>query len=335
MEPRRLSLEERLSELYAKVPPPPGGLADGRAQMLAAAAQTEIRVLPPEGRRRVLLLRRFRAARAFRPLALSVLVLLVLTMAGGGVVWAASDSLPGDVLYPVKLAVEDFRLALIADPAAQAERSLSFVTERVEEIRGLADRGETIPDEVVTRMAEQVDRIVVEAAAVSPDQAPGLLEQLEEGMCLQQQTLERIQVKGSAGDQEALNLALQITERARQAADLAKGDPGRLQYEYMHQGEAQNATEESPPSESNHPYQNGEIEGEPTDAGAGEGSDAGEGNAGSGCGSSQSETVPYDLAPPRTSIWGNRGARPVQTTPTETVESNGSLERGPSRGFNR
>ena len=41
--------------------------------------------------------------------AVAIAVILVLFLAGGGTVTASSDSLPGDMLYPVKMATEKVR----------------------------------------------------------------------------------------------------------------------------------------------------------------------------------------------------------------------------------
>jgi hypothetical protein len=279
MDPRKRTLEEELKALYAQVPPPPGGLVEGRKRMFAEAAQRGYPPLVTEGNR-LPLFRRLRMAPAFRALVVCAVVVLTLALAGGSALLASGASLPGDMLYPVKLAVEDFRLSLTADPATRAERSMRFVGERVEEMRGLTDKGEMIPDGVVTRMEQQIDRVVIQAAAASPEQAPGLVECLREGMRLQGQALEQMRAGSSPEDQTALNAALRITERAYQAADLAKGDPKRLEYEYLHQGRPEEPGAEAPQPEYNdqHQNQNGEEVGDPQEAPApGEGPGPGTG----------------------------------------------------------
>lgn len=365
MERRRRTLEEELKALYAQVPPPPGGLAEGRRRMFAEAVQRGYLPLEPE-RRRIPLFRRLRMAPAFRTLAICAVVILTLAFAGGGAVLASGDSLPGDMLYPIKLAIEDFRLSLTADPVTQAERNMSFVGERVEEMRGLTEKGEAIPEGVVTRMVQQIDRIVIDAAAASPEQAPGLLEHLREGMRLQQQVLEQMQATGSPQDQSALNTALRVTERAYQAADLAKGDPKRLQYEYLHQARPEEPGTEAPQPEYNyqHEAENGEAIGDPQGApAAGEGSGAGTGSgagagpgSGSGTGSGDdTDTAPdtapgpgpgtdgsgpessvpgsdsSTCAPPRNSVRGSASMGSLETAPSTPKE----LEQSPGRRYSR
>ena len=68
-------------------------------------------------------------------------IVLALCAAGGGTVYAAQDSLPGDDLYPVKLGTEQVMMWL-GDDVAKAERALSFAERRVEEVVDLAEMGQ-------------------------------------------------------------------------------------------------------------------------------------------------------------------------------------------------
>jgi uncharacterized protein with HEPN domain len=67
-------------------------------------------------------------------------IVLALCAAGGGTVYAAQGSLPGDALYPVKLGTEQVMMWL-GDDAAKAERALSFAERRVGEMEALAEKG--------------------------------------------------------------------------------------------------------------------------------------------------------------------------------------------------
>jgi len=67
-------------------------------------------------------------------------IVLALCAAGGGTVYAAQDSLPGDALYPVKLGTEQVMMWL-GDDVAKAERALSFAERRVGEMEALAEKG--------------------------------------------------------------------------------------------------------------------------------------------------------------------------------------------------
>jgi hypothetical protein len=58
----------------------------------------------------------------------------------GGVVLAADEALPGDRLYPIKLAVEDTRLVILSD-AGDAKLHLELAERRLAEIEALVDQG--------------------------------------------------------------------------------------------------------------------------------------------------------------------------------------------------
>jgi len=97
-----------------------------------------------------------------------IAIVLALSALGGGTVYAAQDSLPGDALYPVKLAAERLTMMLGRDDVARAERALSFADKRVREMVTLMEKGR--PEDLsltvekycyalnisMTRMEEQV-----------------------------------------------------------------------------------------------------------------------------------------------------------------------------------
>jgi two-component system response regulator RegX3 len=75
------------------------------------------------------------------PLATVALILVMGIAYGGWVVAASGTSLPGDRLYPVKIAFEGLRHALAADDSDQPGLHLAFASERMEEVRALMDAG--------------------------------------------------------------------------------------------------------------------------------------------------------------------------------------------------
>jgi hypothetical protein len=79
--------------------------------------------------------------RRFSMASIILVIVLALSALGGGTAYASQDSLPGDTLYPVKLATEQVRVMLPGDDIVKAERALSFAERRVGEIEALAERG--------------------------------------------------------------------------------------------------------------------------------------------------------------------------------------------------
>jgi len=77
-----------------------------------------------------------------RPALTRVLIgLLIIILAGAGVAYAAADSLPNDPFYPVKLTIEQIRLAFAPDTASYNTLRLAFATERLREVDRLIEAG--------------------------------------------------------------------------------------------------------------------------------------------------------------------------------------------------
>jgi len=79
--------------------------------------------------------------RRFNMVGIIVAVVLAISALGGGTAYASQGSLPGDVLYPVKLGTEQARLVVAAGDTDRAELYLTFANSRVQEMTALAERG--------------------------------------------------------------------------------------------------------------------------------------------------------------------------------------------------
>jgi hypothetical protein len=247
-------LRDELTEFYKQVPPPPQGLAPGRQAFLAEAA----RVRDTAGQPATLSarLRQIWLQPVFRFASIALIAIFALSSLGGGLVHLAEASLPGDPLYPIKLAYEDLRLSLINDPTAGTEENLNYAAERVDEMRGLAERGSAIPDNVVDRMVEQMDQAVEQTAKASPEEASILMGQFRQRMRFQQEVLAQIQQAGPDGDQEPVQTALQVTERAYEIDDKAAGDPKRFQEEWLQQTQPEAPMQGDGETQYQHEHQN-------------------------------------------------------------------------------
>lgn len=85
-------------------------------------------------------------------------VLFLVTVAGVGVVHASSDSVPGESLYPVKLAAERLRLAISLTESEELRLRLQFASERLEEASKLtaSEREEEI-EPLMRRYAAELE----------------------------------------------------------------------------------------------------------------------------------------------------------------------------------
>jgi hypothetical protein len=94
------------------------------------------------------------------------IIALVILLAGSGTVVAAGNSMPDNLLYPVKLATEQVRLALTPSPTGKVRLCAEFADRRVAEIVYMANKGDARQVELITRRLDE--RLVMLAALVSP-----------------------------------------------------------------------------------------------------------------------------------------------------------------------
>jgi hypothetical protein len=235
---------------YADVPEAPGGLAVGRERMLAAAArqraaQQRVRGIATAGagasRTKG---QRFRLVFATRFVTILVLIVVSVTALGGGIVWAASNSLPGGLLYPVKLATEDTRLALASAPGTQVDLALGFVEERSEEAQVLAAAGRQVPESAIARMEEHVERALTQAAWATDEETVGLLAQIARRTGVQAQALEQAQVTAPFQARTRLASAAAVCRQGAEAAKAGLDDVQGFRWRYRHQQERLEPTHE-------------------------------------------------------------------------------------------
>ncbi|MFN8595537.1 MAG: DUF5667 domain-containing protein [Anaerolineae bacterium] len=100
-----------------------------------------------------------------------LVMLIVLVALSSSVLVASAQALPNDPLYPVKLAVEQFQIAVSPDRLARSELSLSFASERLAEVQRLIDRGRAAEaPQALTGFADQIESALMLAAEL-PDSA--------------------------------------------------------------------------------------------------------------------------------------------------------------------
>jgi hypothetical protein len=272
-------LEQCLGDYYANVPEPPGALAAGRRRMLDAATHQRKRMRAPatpiprkERKPKMKLLL------ATRTISVILAVVIGIVAAGGGAALAASDSLPGDILYPAKLTVEDIRLKLASAPETQARLALQFADERVAEIEASVERDMPVPDAVSTRMEQHLQLALNLAAWHSEEEMPKLLEQIARRTQAQVQTmeqlLERLQTGAQEQNQARLKNALRICEQAHEEAMNGLDDPQVFRWRYQHRYEMpDDVTPPEPPTRE--PQNQGEEPGGPGEPSQNQGEEPG------------------------------------------------------------
>jgi hypothetical protein len=100
-------------------------------------------------------------------------IALVLLLAGSSTVVAAGSSMPDSPLYPIKLAVEEARLALTFSPIGKARLCAELADRRVAEIIYMANKGDAQQVELITqRLDKRLLMLAVLALAQEEGEAP-------------------------------------------------------------------------------------------------------------------------------------------------------------------
>jgi hypothetical protein len=229
---------------YTTVPQAPGGLKAGRERFLATAAQQRARNLSVRSEAGVTATRttrgrKKRLAFAMRLVGALLAIVMGTVSLGGGIVWAANASLPGDLLYPVKTTVEDARLALVSAPEHQVGLALQFAEERVEEIQTLAEAGRQVPNVATARLERHIEQALVQAAWVPAEKMDSILDQIARRTRTQTQVLEQkqTQVASTASQQVrvALEQAVAVCRRGAEVAQAGLRDPQAFRQHYRYQ----------------------------------------------------------------------------------------------------
>lgn len=158
-------------------------------------------------------------------------VFLSLLLAGGGVSYAAERTVPGDVLYPVKVHVnEGVRAALAVNDESKAEWEAERVERRLDEARALLE-SKDIPserfDDLEERFAEHEER--VEATIDRIEEKKGsefavrFSSHLEASLAAHQAILDRL---AKEADEDR---AGRFAERVDQARERAKENRERME----------------------------------------------------------------------------------------------------------
>lgn len=218
---------------------------------------------------------------AMIPTLATILVSLTLLFGGAGAtVFAAQDSLPDEVLYPVKTWSEDLRLELASAPSSQLDLALSFAHRRLLEMTGLGQGGLPVPAQVAERWQRQMDLALALAAEQTDADLEPLLLRLRDRLQAQDRLM--TQLRQHSPD-ESTPLMAQMQARLRERLRWVEAgieDPLQFQQHYRHGpgGGAENAPEpgygpgpgEAPEEGSGNQYGPGPGAGDGREDGSGE-----------------------------------------------------------------
>lgn len=129
--------------------------------------------------------------------ALALAVIIALTASGSGVSFAAQNAIPGETLYPVKLATERARIAVTPGKKTKAELHLDFASRRLNEIEQLIEQNggaQEAISETLTRYENELDESET-FSMQDPLLAQALAPLVGETTELHKQTLKRVAEK--------------------------------------------------------------------------------------------------------------------------------------------
>jgi hypothetical protein len=196
--------------------------AKGRADFLAEAEKYQKKESPSWfaclGKRVSSL--QFQGNRRLATAIVSVLIALILTFGVvGGTVYASQNSLPNQTLYGIKTFTEDVRLSLTNQTEGKINLLVEFTNRRVEELSGLLNKGEEIPQSTITRLEQQTQNMLSLAADLKGDRAVQSLNQIRSAFQAHEEIVAKLANKEHGNAVEVLS---RIQEKLHQKIELAE-----------------------------------------------------------------------------------------------------------------
>ena len=157
---------------------------------------------------------------SLRAVAILLLAFIVLAT-GAGSVYAAQDSLPGDVLYPVKVSVEKLQIAVTVNPEDKAYLHLKLAQRRIDEVAIQVSLNRSLDVSGLATLSAQTDAALREIEKTSPDAVGTFLSRLAESTIHQQIILGSILTVNLESGRDTMQQAMNTMQRANLIAEAA------------------------------------------------------------------------------------------------------------------
>ncbi|HWJ81951.1 MAG TPA: DUF5667 domain-containing protein [Nocardioides sp.] len=231
-DPRMRELLEVVGALRAvpEATPRPEFVADLRTRLVAAAEAQPARVVDAATVARLTPTQR--RGRGERRLA-AVLGGFAVVAATGSMAMASQSALPGDVLYPVKRALENAQTNLQSDDAGKAQSLLDHAAERLQEVQALNARGDGDAAEIAATLQDFTDQTnQATSRALADYDESGDQDSLQEVRDFAGPSMDQLSALGDDvpdGARPALITAAQTVQQAdsvaQQACPTCEGEP--------------------------------------------------------------------------------------------------------------
>jgi hypothetical protein len=206
-------------------PMPAEGFRAGEARFLAYAAQLRARrqqTLPP---RQGGILSNLLGSTRRLVVASMVSVLLLCGVLSAGTVSAASASLPGSRLYPVKRAAEALVSSVAFTPGLQTRVHLAWADRRLREVEALMARDGVADESALAALEQETEQALTAAEQADPDQLTVVVAHTRQQQEVLGQLLNKAPPAARPGLERALAVSAQGQARAQSALERAR--PGR------------------------------------------------------------------------------------------------------------
>ncbi|MDO8578829.1 MAG: DUF5667 domain-containing protein [Dehalococcoidales bacterium] len=197
----------------ANVSPTPEFRRRLRSRLFEETAPAKAKIAKESGRGWFISLLSVRAA------ATGLMALVVLA-GGTGSVYAAQSSLPGDVLYQVKIGVENVQVAVTRDPEQRAYLYLKLAQRRIDEVAAELSLNRTPSASALAAVPEKTDAALREIEKAPSDRAGAFLSRFAETTANQQIALGTI-LNANNQSGNAMQQTMTSLQRANLIADTA------------------------------------------------------------------------------------------------------------------
>lgn len=164
--------------------------------------------------------------------AMLLIVVFGLVFGGSGVTMAAAQgSLPGDLLYPVKLLSEQVRMRITDNATETAQFSLELVNRRTEEIRMMLQAGDAPDTATELRLQQQLELCLKNALNLQSGEETKILLQLQTQLRDREQEIARLHLQDDPALLRSRDRIRLTLETHSALAELGAADPVMLQKE--------------------------------------------------------------------------------------------------------
>jgi hypothetical protein len=136
-------------------------------------------------------------------------IILVVLLLGLATVSLSANSLPGDMLYPVKKAAERVQLFLTIDDEGKARLHAIFAEERTDEFESLLEPDVEISEELMEEMLRETDLAIACVLLLDGESATGIIDQIDECCHHQMAVLEKARSCACEMDIEVIEGAME------------------------------------------------------------------------------------------------------------------------------